>query len=271
MHVPARSVLAVLRPIFGSERPRFRVFSGRFKTAALACALALGGPAHAGNFKVSPTRVVIDDKHQSVLITVDNNSNAPIRFEVTAEAWSEALEGGTLLEPTDDLVVFPTLLTVGPNSSRRLRIGATAASTDIEQSYRVFVTELPPLQRHAPEGVSVLTRMGIPVFIEPRKVVKRLEVAEVTVDGNDVAVAVDNVGTVHGRVSEVTITGREKGKQTFTASTRGWYVLADSRRVFRLDIPVYACKEADEIHVRLETHLGPSMRTVPLTPQNCTP
>ena len=233
--------------------------------------LAASPAAFAGNFQVSPTRVILDEDHHAVLVTVQNRSSVPLRFEVTAEAWREGLNGETLLEPTTDLVVFPSLLTVGPNSSRRLRIGTSTKATSKELTYRVFVTELPPLRRHAPEGVSVLTRMGIPVFIEPRHQVKQVDVAGVSVDGNTLSVSVENNGNVHARVAEVVVRGRENGKQTFTASTRGWYVLADSRRLFQLDLPIYACDEASEIEVTLDTHLGPWEGTVPLAPETCTP
>jgi fimbrial chaperone protein len=235
----------------------------------LALSLFACTSAHAGNFNVMPTRVHLDDARSSRLVTIRNDSDEPLRFEVTAEAWADSPDGKMLLEPTDDLVVFPSLLTIEPGEARRLRIGTKSAPGSQEVTYRVFVSELPDLVEGAP-GIKVLTRMSLPVFVAPTKALRMGEVSSVQVDGTELAVEVANDGNVHFRVGQVQMVALDAdGKQRFAASERGWYVLAGARRVFRMTLPEAICDTSDSIRLRVETERENWDSTVALGPEVC--
>jgi fimbrial chaperone protein len=92
-----------------------------------------------------------------------------LQFQLSVFAWAQSPSGEMQLEPTEDIVFFPTLLTLKPNETRRVRVGSATTQEVREKTYRIFVEELPPAGTVAGSGVRVLTKMGIPIFVRPVK------------------------------------------------------------------------------------------------------
>jgi fimbrial chaperone protein len=78
-------------------------------------------------------------------------------------------KGEMLLTATDDLIFYPNLLAIEPGEERNIRVGANKSIVATEKSYRIFVEELPPAEKSDHSGIRILTKMGIPVFIQPAK------------------------------------------------------------------------------------------------------
>ena len=57
------------------------------------------------------------------------------------------------------------------------------ACKGVEKTYRVFVEQLPDKGGPAASGVRVLTRVGIPVYLEPPQPVASAEIASLAVAG----------------------------------------------------------------------------------------
>ena len=68
----------------------------------------------------------------------------------------------------------PSLLSLAPGESHNICVCPTTPLAATEETYRVFVAEMPPLE--TPEGDPtagrILTRMGIPIFLQPAKVLQ---------------------------------------------------------------------------------------------------
>ena len=183
----------------------------RYQVAALVVASIIGGGpwmfnAHAATFTVEPTQIMLSGRTTSVLLTLRNESTEALRFELSAFTWAQSPSGEMQLEATEDVVFFPSLLTVAPGESRRVRVGSATSSAAREKSYRIFVEELPPANRQG-TGVRVLTKMGIPIFVAPSK-----EVAAATLSGLDLQngalrFTLTNDGTVHFLPRDVRIKG----------------------------------------------------------------
>jgi fimbrial chaperone protein len=63
------------------------------------------------------------------------------------------------------------MMTLSPGEERRMRVAVTATPGEVERTYRIFIEELPP-PKNEPDGsngVQVLTRVGIPIFVAPVK------------------------------------------------------------------------------------------------------
>src|SRR5206468_4339846 len=153
--------------IVGSPLPARR--AGKFPLGlALGLLLCLAARASATSFTVTPIQVVLATSTSSTLLTVANQSADTLRLEVSAFAWDQAPDGEMQLTATEDVLFFPSLLTLGPGERRNVRVGAATAAAASEKTYRIFVEELPPPEggSTAPKksGVRILTRMGIPVF-----------------------------------------------------------------------------------------------------------
>jgi fimbrial chaperone protein len=240
---------------------------------ALAAGLAVAGqpsPARAASFSVDPTLIQLSPRASSTLLVVRNESAEPVRLQLSAFAWAQSVAGEMQLEPTEDLVFFPTLFTLGARQERKVRVGTTAAYGNVEKSYRLFVEELPPEEKAAgsQSGVRMLTRMGIPVFLLPSASRAGAGLSGVALSGGTVAFTLENTGTVHLLPDAVRVVGSAStGETVIDRQLQGWYVLAGTARRFTLTVPSPECSRvrsmAFEVQVagtllkeRLETPKG---------------
>jgi fimbrial chaperone protein len=224
---------------------------------ALGSLLGLAGRADASSFTVNPIKVLLSDKDQSALLTLQNQSSEELRFKVLVQAWQQSPQGEMKLADTKDIVVYPSLLTLAPGAERKLRVGSTTQAGGIEKAYRVFVEELPPL-RSAKEGtkseVRVLTKMGIPIFVRPARPVSMGTVEGLGLAKGSLALTVKNGGNVHFLVQSVQVHATDgTGAQTFDKSIEGWYVLSGGTRVWQVEIPKAACLKSKKLLVQVQT------------------
>src|SRR5579872_4601426 len=70
-------------------------------------------------FTVTPVRVTFQGP-SSTLLTLKNESDQPLRFQITSFAWSQSPQGEMQLTPTDDIVYFPALLSLNPGEERKV-------------------------------------------------------------------------------------------------------------------------------------------------------
>jgi fimbrial chaperone protein len=216
-------------------------------------------------FTVTPVRIFLGQGTASALLTVRNDSTEPISFQISLRAWNQAPDGDMQLSDTKDLVFFPAMMVLQPAEEKKVRVGSafrTAVST--ERSYRIFFEELPPPQVTSTATttaggaqVRVLTKMGVPIFIQPPAPVVKGELANVSVGDRSVSFDVRNAGNSFFIVNGATATGLSKaGATTFTKQQEGWYVLAGGTRHFQIAIPAEACASTDRIRLNVASSLS---------------
>src|SRR5258705_10069995 len=81
--------------------------------------------ARASAFTVDPLQVQLSAKRASQVVTLTNGSATELRFEVKIFKWGHGDAGEMELDPTNDIVVFPTLLTLKPGEKKSLRAGTS--------------------------------------------------------------------------------------------------------------------------------------------------
>jgi fimbrial chaperone protein len=226
--------------------------------AALVIAGALAGDAAASTFNVSPTQVFLDGRTPSALLTLRNDSNEPLRFQLSVFGWDQSPTGEMTLTPTDDIVFFPALVTLAPKEERKIRVGRVVGAGDVERSYRIFVEELPPLESvtSGNAGVKVLTKMGIPIFVRPSREATALAIKDIAGHNGSLTFAIANAGTVHVVPDTVTVRGFADGAPVFEKQLTAWYLLAGGRRDF--DLPVSAADCARATAYQVEVAFGES-------------
>jgi fimbrial chaperone protein len=155
------------------------------------------------------------------------------------------------LSPTEEVIVFPPLVTIGPGEERNLRVGTTAEAGPAEKSYRIFLEELPPPERPGERSqVRVLSRIGIPVFVAPLRTEARAALAELSLVKGRATFALRNTGTVRVRPSRVRLEGRgADGKALFARDLDAWYVLAGGERRYEVPLPAERCAEVRALAV----------------------
>lgn len=204
-----------------------------------------------------------------------NVGKEPVRLEVQATRWTQSPDGQLETAATDELVVFPPLLTLAPGEERNLRVGTTARPGAAERSYRVFLQELPPPEKPGErQQVRVLSRLGLPVFLAPERRTSRAELTGLQVEGGKARFTLRNGGSVRLRPAEVRLTaGGADGHTLFARPLDAWYVLAGGERRYEVELPAESCPavRSVDVVVALGTGHAPLRARRPLPEGACGP
>lgn len=245
-------------------------------SALFLLGLLTAGLAGAATFRVSPIQLSLTAKSASGLLTISNESDETLRFQLAAFRWSQGAAGEMELEPTDDVVLFPRLLTLEPHRERKIRVGAAVAFAASERTYRVFVEELPSAEGVNPVagkvGVRVLTRMGVPIFLQPSRMQAGGTIVNTSVEEGRLRFQVRNNGNVHLMLEAVNLRGIGDGGETvIDKQVEGWYVLAGGVRQFDLALPREECGRVRTLQIEARTENGILKDRLELKPGACSP
>jgi fimbrial chaperone protein len=213
--------------------------------------------AGASDFRVNPVQIVLSPATSTALFTVHNDGSEPLRFQVTAFAWTQSATDDMELVQTEDVVVFPTLFAVGAGEVRNVRLGSATSFGSAEKSYRVFFEELPSdtIEKigRSPR-IPILTKMGIPVFLTPVGASPDPTLREMAIHHGRLSFQVSNPGTEHLMLQAVRVKGLgTTGDVIFEQEIDGWYVLAGASRAYTVDIPRARCAQVRTLAVEART------------------
>ncbi len=242
-----------------------------------ACALVLSllhpEEGRTSSFNVSPLKIVLSGKSSSALLEITNQSDEPLRLQLSVSVWDQSPAGEILLTATDDVIVFPPLFTVEPGEKRKIRLGAVTPRGVTEKSYRVVVEELPPAKPGETEGgvIRVLTRMTIPVFLEPlNKKTVTGEIVNLTLRNGTASFDVRNTGNMHFSVSRIEVVGLgTSGEPIARHGVEGWYVLAGSSRRYDIRLSSADCRNLTALTVEAQSEAGPLRARADVNAEGC--
>jgi len=131
------------------------------------------GLAGASGFSVAPVRLFFGEKDRAVAVRLSNEGSTERVLHADVQAWSQDGQGRDRLEPSDDLVVSPTVLRIRPHAEQVVRlILVTPRDSARQMSYRLFLREQPPATAlQGTEGARLLITLtlSLPVFITPAR------------------------------------------------------------------------------------------------------
>jgi fimbrial chaperone protein len=230
--------------------------------------------ARAATFDVAPISLKLPAKALSGTLVVTNRGKESARFHVTAFAWEQAPNGDMVLTPTKDIMFFPAMLTLNAQESRNLRVGVNIKPGAVERTFRVFVQELPALHtadHHDSGKVSVLVKMGIPVFVEPTTAPKPSpSLSALSLQRAKFSFNANNTGNTHYLPLEIKVKAKDGSKVLATLEPGAWYVLAGKKDSYSVSLPTEACLALKSIVVEMKSH-GGAMTTATLENARCTP
>lgn len=203
---------------------------------------------------VNPVRIQLSGAKRSEQLKLTNNGDKAARFQVTAHTWHETPDGQMRLVQTNDLLFFPSLLEIGPGQSRRVRVGSTIPAGNSELSYRIIVEELPSAGRAA-GVVQVLTRLSVPVFVQPA-VPRPKVVLKTRVEGSELRVSLENRGNAYFKATSLRVVARSQLGPMLDKTLAGWYVLAFTHREYSLPIPKDVCAQVVSVTTTVTTEQG---------------
>lgn len=207
-------------------------------------------------------------------MTLRNTSTETLRFQLSVYAWGQSPQGEMLLSPTGDIVFFPHLLTLAPGEERKVRVGATTPPGSTEKTYRIVTEELPPRQQPLESSpgaqVRILTRMSIPIFLQPAKTLVEGRIEAMAVRHGRLSFQIKNSGTVHFLVQTIRVTGHgAAGEPALNRDLQGWYILAGGTRIYELDLPREECNKLRALTLEVHTAQKPLTERLEILPSAC--
>jgi len=187
----------------------------------------------AASFVVNPVRVSLAESQRVISLTVRNNGSERMRVQAQPMRWLAEGEDDQY-EATDQLLVSPPLFALEPGSSQILRVGLrNPRAGDREQTYRLYLTEVPGPLGADFEGLAMTLRLGIPIFVQPSIAVSPALAGNLTAQVKGFELQVDNRGLAHARLIEALFLDSQDAVLGKIALSRD--VLAGQQRKFLLD------------------------------------
>lgn len=185
------------------------------------------GSPDAGLLQVSPVGVEVPSPGATATLTLRNGGTDPLNAQIRVYRWSQ-VDGEEKLEPTEDVVASPPIVTLSPNTDytvRLVRVGKRPVAAG--ESYRLLVDELPEPKGQQSSAVTLVMRYSIPVFFYPRNVAAgQLGWSIEKVRGRIYVTAVNN-GDRHVRIAGLTLRDANGQTASFGKGLTG-YVLGRS-------------------------------------------
>lgn len=207
----------------------------------------------ANSFQVSPIRINLAPKESSTLLTVRNEAKERLRLQVSVSAWDENKSGEMVLTPTDEIIFYPTLLTINPGDQRNVRVGTKNAVVEKEKSHRIFIEELPAQLKLTTTGVRLLTRMSVPIFIQPAKPEPRPRIEQMALRAAEFSFGLKNSGNAHFQPRQILVKGSgANGEIVLERKIPGWYVLAGGTRNYHVDVTKGDCAKISDFSVEFD-------------------
>ncbi len=234
--------------------------------AILTATLLLGAysSAGAGSLQVEPILLDVIAPGAASTVTLRNEGTAPIEAQIRVFRWS--IENGhDKLEPTDDVVASPPIVTLKPNGNYVARIVRVAKSPVAgEESYRLLVDQLPNLSQQKNGTINLLVRYSIPVFFGTAGKQSPKIAWSVAKSGNNVTLTANNSGERRLRISALNLHDASGKSLSFGPGLAG-YALGRSTVSWTKPAPGFAAKgsatisaQTDGGPVQAVTSVGPA-------------
>lgn len=191
----------------------------------------------AGSVRISPVQVDFVDQDKSASIMLSNESINPNNLQIRVFKWEQDATGTDQLLATNEIAVSPSIVNMqsnGVNNIRLVRINNTQVQS--EQAYRIIVDELPkPIDsRKVSNGLQVLVRSSLPLFVVNSKNISDLKAQLISVD-NKIFVQVENIGTRHILLQELSVFDKNTSqKYKINVNTVNGYLLAGKSKQYEI-------------------------------------
>ncbi|HKJ04610.1 MAG TPA: fimbria/pilus periplasmic chaperone [Geopsychrobacteraceae bacterium] len=208
---------------------------------------------HAAQWQVVPISLDLGHKTKSGVITVRNTGEDILQVSVMAKEWKQDGAGKDQYSDTRNLIFFPKVLQIKPNSERVIRVGVKAPAIKNEQTFRLYIKEaVSPTSRSS--QVAVALQFGAPIFVQPLEENISGEIADIKIEDGHINFSVKNVGNTHFRTTRIEVIGKDdSGQQLFNQELKGWYVLAGATQYHKTEVPSNVRSSLKTIDLKIVT------------------
>lgn len=187
--------------------------------AAFLAILVFSFRATASDLVVSPTRMVLDGKNPSAVMTLRNAGQEARVIQAELLRWTQ--EGAKdVYTPTRDLLVNPPVFTLPAGRSQLIRVGLNRSpDVDQELAYRLYIQEVPPPRKPGFTGLQMALRIGVPVFVSPKApLYPRIRWQATRTPTGMIKLTVTNEGNFHILLTDIRLMEPSNHRQII-----GWY------------------------------------------------
>ncbi|MDV2440157.1 fimbria/pilus periplasmic chaperone [Acinetobacter gerneri] len=211
---------------------------------------------YAGSVRISPVQVDFVDQDKSASIMLSNESTNPNNLQIRVFKWVQDTSGVDQLQPTNDIAVSPSIVNMQPNGVNNIRlVRLNNSSVQSEQAYRIIIDELPkPIDsRKISNGLQVLVRSSLPLFIVNSKNISDLQAQLVSQD-NKSFVQIENTGSRHILLQELSVVDKSTNqKYKININTVNGYLLSGTSKQFEILDPTASTQVLNnKTNVRIE-------------------
>lgn len=185
--------------------------------------------SYAGSFDVSPIRVDLSPQNPIVTLQVINQADTTTTLQAYVKQWSQQNDNDDY-QDQKRVVIIPPLVKIPPHKTQLFRVALTDPSiSSSEQTYRVYLHEVVQPLRKDRFLLQVATRVGIPVFVTPNKLLPTEMKASIrkTPRAGHWIVKLNNPGNQHLHILQLSLSA---AKKTIAKQAIYLYVLPNSTR-----------------------------------------
>ncbi|KJH62328.1 fimbrial biogenesis chaperone [Acinetobacter calcoaceticus] len=199
--------------------------------------LSLSSTVDAATIRLSPVTVELLSNQNASSLSLYNQSSESTDLQVRVFEWNQK-NGQDQLIPTDEIAVSPPFLKLKPNDSYNLRVvRINPKPVSGEKTYRIIIDELPkPVDsRKADQGINVLLRSSLPVFVVNKDAITKLSWK---IDANQKAPSlnISNIGNRHALLNNLTLVDATANKSyPIKVNTVNGYILAEQARSYTIN------------------------------------
>ncbi|ENU48310.1 fimbria/pilus periplasmic chaperone [Acinetobacter nosocomialis] len=198
--------------------------------------LSLSTIINAATIRLSPVTVEILSNQSASSISLYNQSNESADLQVRIFEWTQN-NGQDQLTPTDEINISPPFLKLKPNESYNLRVvRINPEPISGEKTYRIIIDELPkPVDsRKASQGVNVLLRSSLPVFVVNKDAITQLN-WKIDTHQKEPSLNINNVGNRHALLNDLTLVDNTENKSyPIKVNTVNGYILAKQAKSYSI-------------------------------------
>ena len=202
-------------------------------SACAALSVLVGLPSWAGVFSVSPVRIFMDPRDRAVAVTVTNDSDEELVMQAEVFAWTQKPGGEDELVASEDLVLSPPIIKLGPKARQVVRLAqVNRRALERQVTYRLVIREVPEVKPAQSIQMQVALAFSMPVFITPRGSASNLQCTGKRVRADAVTISCENSGKAYAQIREIFLTSAS-GTRT-SGGSQGGYVLPGVSRSFEV-------------------------------------
>ncbi len=185
-------------------------------------------------------------KNNTALFTVQNDSDEPLAIQLEVRVRDMAVDGKEKHPETDDFLIFPDQLILGPKKRRVVKVKWLKGELkDTEKAYRLIAEQLPiDVKNNKKKGsdIKILLRYVAALYVTPKDKLTEIKVSKAITskDLRFIHLTLENVGPIHKVLLKPKLVIVQEKKEfpiTKLEGILGENILAFSKRNFHLIPP----------------------------------